>query len=191
MHKRCPSCKIIKTRDEFGELSNGVTKNTGVVRYRCKSCANKVLRDYRAEFKEKNGKNYESSLIDTEDKYFSYCLKRAFYNSKKRKDHSDFNLTEDFIKNLFYKQSGLCALSGEKMTMILGKGRVHSNLSIDRINSDVGYVKDNIHLTTWIANAAKNNLTLNSFIALCFNVVKTSNIGGKQIGLDKDKEGQQ
>lgn len=185
--KRCPACKVEKPREAFGELNNGVTKTTGLIRYRCKECANAHLRQYRKQFKAINNMQYEAHLINSSEKYFKYSLNRAFNNSKNRKDHSEFNLTQEFISTLFKNQNGLCAITGEPMTMTLGKGRLSTNMSIDRIDSSKPYIQNNVQLVTTFANLAKNNMSMVDFVNFCKKVLKqASNIGGKQIGMDKE-----
>ena len=41
------------------------------------------------------------------------------------------------------------------------------NISIDRINSDLGYTKDNIQLVSAMINRMKSDLTSKEFIDFC------------------------
>ena len=66
----------------------------------------------------------------------------------------------EYLKWLYKQQGGKCALSGQEMTF---ERYCKSAVSVDRIDSDRGYVKGNIHLTTWWANLMKNDLTLDDF----------------------------
>ena len=58
------------------------------------------------------------------------------------------------------------------MTMRLADGVVSTNASVDRINSEIGYVAGNVQLVCRCVNVAKHDLTMNEFIMLCAAVVK-------------------
>jgi hypothetical protein len=75
------------------------------------------------------------------------------------------DLTLDQMKEVFKKQKGLCALSGVPLTCIKipNSKKVHTNLSIDRIDSDKGYELDNIQLVCAIVNIMKSSLTMEEF----------------------------
>jgi hypothetical protein len=61
-----------------------------------------------------------------------------------------------------------CALSGMKLTV----ERNHPLIaSVDRINSNKGYVKGNVQLVASCVNLAKNKLSQKDFIKLCKSVV--------------------
>ena len=60
-----------------------------------------------------------------------------------------------------------CAYTGEKMThtrsmneSMSNRIKVKSNMSVDRIDSDKGYTKDNIVFCTWDFNDRKGNISL-------------------------------
>lgn len=81
------------------------------------------------------------------------------------------DLTLDYLMYLWEKQKGKCALSGINMTYEFYKGRVNTNVSVDRIDSTKGYTKDNIQLVTMAANQMKNDLQMDEFISLCKSVI--------------------
>lgn len=69
----------------------------------------------------------------------------------------DFELTNEYLQDLWNRQESLCAISGTKMTH---KGndtstcRVPTNGSLDRIDSSKGYVKGNVQwVCNWIQSA--------------------------------------
>jgi hypothetical protein len=78
---------------------------------------------------------------------------------KKRKLPGEYEVTVDFLNELFIKQNGQCAISGHLMTHIAGKGQVPTNISIDRIDSKKGYQKDNIQLLCRCVNYFKMNMS--------------------------------
>jgi len=76
-------------------------------------------------------------------------------------------LSLPMLQNMLKKQNGLCALSGVPMTWGSNKGRVPTHISIDRIDSSLGYEENNIHLVCMVVNIMKNKLTMNEFIGWC------------------------
>lgn len=94
----------------------------------------------------------------------TYLLRDA----KQRK--LEYNLDEFFIKELLNKQENRCALSG---TIFNDKNKI----SIDRIDSSKGYIKDNIQLVIFEVNRMKSNFTQDQFIEFCslvsnWNIIK-------------------
>jgi hypothetical protein len=70
------------------------------------------------------------------------------------------NLTLDFLCQLFASQNGLCAITGVPMTV---QQHLLNSCSIDRIDSSIGYMRDNVHfVSTWV-NTAKGDHTLEEF----------------------------
>ena len=71
----------------------------------------------------------------------------------------------DFLKRMFEKQKGLCALSNEEMQLTkLTSGKNYQICSPDRKNSSKRYTPTNIWLVTFWANAMKLDTPLNQFI---------------------------
>ena len=77
------------------------------------------------------------------------------------------HLTLDFLLKVYESQNGLCALTGVPMTWETLSGKVATNISIDRVDSTIGYEEQNIQLVCRIVNIMKNNLSLNEFIGWC------------------------
>lgn len=78
----------------------------------------------------------------------------------------EFNLTVEYLKKLWHKQNGICAISGLKMLKpehqshdSKTKNRSPLTGSLDRIDSDKGYVNGNIQWVCTFVNYAKNNFS--------------------------------
>jgi len=70
------------------------------------------------------------------------------------------------ILDLWKNQGGLCAITGIKMTCVKNnniKYRCPTNMSIDKINPKLGYIKDNVQLTCLWANTGKLTMTTDEF----------------------------
>lgn len=80
---------------------------------------------------------------------------------------------------LYEKQNGLCFYSGEKLILSdKHKGNLSStsNISLDRINSDLGYIIDNCVLCTKQIQLMKNSFSLDYMISLSNSIVKNQKI---------------
>lgn len=106
--------------------------------------------------------SYESSL----NNLLSVTKNRA--KSHKR----GFSIDLDYLLDLWVSGNGRCNLSGLKMTT--GIGTKGSKVSIDRINSNRGYIKGNCQLVRTDVNIAKNALEQKDFIKLCKAVAKNN-----------------
>ena len=79
----------------------------------------------------------------------------------------DTKLTLDFLYELYLNQNKKCALTGIELTTITGKGRVQTNMSLDRIDSNLGYTEENVRWLCLWANTAKNDLPDEEFLKMC------------------------
>lgn len=75
-----------------------------------------------------------------------------------------FDIDRSLILEMIELQSNKCALSGVEF--------VDENYSIDRINSSIGYTKDNIQLVLFEVNRMKSDLDMNLFLDLCNKISK-------------------
>lgn len=81
-----------------------------------------------------------------------------------------FSLTDEYIELLFISQNNRCFYTGDPID--------ENNFSIDRINSNLGYTKDNIVLCCADANIARNDLTHQEFFELVTKIYKHSVLNG-------------
>lgn len=123
-------------------------------------------------------KHCKSCLIDSskekhcllhQDNYRSLLHKR-FYDSKVRakKIKKDFDITLDYLLELYDKQKGLCFYTHRPL-----KGSINDrmSISIDRIDSSKGYIKENIVLCGKIINSMKSDMSLEEF----YDIIRSLN----------------
>lgn len=153
--RKCPSCKEIKNVEHFASDSSS---RTGLQTY-CKSCQSKKIAQWTSTF----------------DGYMTKTYKDLQNNAKRR--NISVNISKQNIIDLYKKQNGKCALTGETLTHIcepsdrrVNKKHIH-NISVDRINSRNPYTVDNIQLVCNRINAIKWDLDQDEFIELCKKVV--------------------
>lgn len=115
--------------------------------------------------------NRRNSLSDS-DKLIKLLRERCL-NAKLRAKSKNiyFDITKEDLLNLWDKQNGKCALTGLDMTYDRYKGRIYTNVSVDRIDSSKGYTKDNIQLVCMAANQAKSDLTDEELYEICKGII--------------------
>lgn len=96
------------------------------------------------------------------------CSKRSnplAYNKNIAKKNAkskglDFDLTSDFLFALYLEQGKKCALTGVNITPVDKSKKSLSQVSIDRIDNDKGYVQGNVHLVALGINYMRNTCSL-------------------------------
>jgi DNA-directed RNA polymerase subunit RPC12/RpoP len=80
------------------------------------------------------------------------------------------SITMQDLEDQWSIQNGRCAFTGRELTIRLSRN-TPGNASLDRIDSSVGYIPENIQWLHWHANQAKNDLDESAFFNLCKEVV--------------------
>ena len=147
----CASCHQDLPEENFATAG-------GKLRERCRACT--VSRRAR-----KSGESLESHL------------KRAASVVKHRakKQGIPFNLSGEILLSIWKEQDGRCAMSGAPLTHHRRnetgsiKRLLYSptNVSIDRINPDGPYVRENIMLVCAAVNVMRRNMQVDEFVMWC------------------------
>lgn len=91
--------------------------------------------------------------------------------AKRRK--IEFDLTAEDMWKLAVDQDKKCSLTGETLTFVSDqRQQKNGNASLDRIDSNKGYVNGNVQWVTKNVNIAKQSLSPQEFISVCQAVVK-------------------
>lgn len=148
----CSSCnrELVLDSENFHKRSDSVTG----YQHRCKVCLKKDPRRV-------------TRLIKNND--LDLFIYDNFYNAQYRakKKNIEFTITSQDLKELWDSQKGKCALTGLNMTHIKLEGKVKTNLSIDRINPNLGYIKDNVQLVCNIVNVMKSDMNMDDLKYYC------------------------
>lgn len=80
----------------------------------------------------------------------------------------EFNLTKEYLDELYKKQLGLCAITGDKLPDI-------NESSLDRIDSNKGYIEGNVQWVTVQANKCKHILSMKELYEFCKKVLNHAN----------------
>lgn len=113
-------------------------------------------------------------------------LRELYYQAKYRAQRKGIRCEIDYeyLVHLYHAQNGLCAMSGAEMTY--EKRTRHSvwenwaNMSLDRIDSSVGYIPGNVHLVCVSINVMKNDLPMPLFVNLCRKIVDLADSAGPE-----------
>lgn len=130
----------------------------------CKNCC--TAANNRARLK-------QNSTIEGRAKIF---LQNAKKSAVKRQQL--FELTVSDVVNFWNTQQAVCAYSGRLMTLKAGQ---LNTVSIERIDSNVGYTLENTILVCQAINRMKSNFEFDEFYDLCRDVAKY--LGGNKFNL--------
>ncbi len=100
------------------------------------------------------------------------------YNTAKtmaKKRGIEFTITVDELIIPEY-----CPYLGIPLTNIFGRGRVKTNVSLDRIDSEKGYISGNVQIISDLANRMKQDATPEELVAFARGVLKTF---GERVGV--------
>lgn len=130
------------------------TFNSGRIT-KCKKCS--IEKQYRA---------YE----DISHWYWKSIVNRAI------KKNIEIGLTIEDIWNIYLAQNKVCAISRIPIKFVrkASSGCKEQTASIDRIDSNKGYVKGNVQIVHKRINFMKHNLPQEEFIALCNLIAKNN-----------------
>jgi hypothetical protein len=170
MEKKCTKCENVLPIEEFTKNKN---QPDGYF-YRCKGCENKRKKEFYYSGYDKVMSDKQPNRREYNKKYHSnmdvFKLRWRTAKQRARLKGFEFNLTIEHIVELFEKQNGLCYISGVELSL-----EKHSpkTLSVDRIDSSMGYIIGNIGLCTDFINNSKSNYSLDEFKKLLTEIVLT------------------
>ena len=159
---KCSFCKQEKTEDLFW-------KNSSIRRgysYICKDCQNKEYkgrdkekynkwaREYRRKQKNKEyEKAFRKKYLTSLNGYVSKLLSGA--KNRALKNNIEFDLDNQWLFDKLKEEK--CSVTG--LTLSFEKSKEYRinplSPSLDRINSDKGYTKENTRIVCWIYNLSK------------------------------------
>ena len=152
--KTCTKCKKQKQLKQFNKLK---TSFDGY-EYACKSCRNIQVKNWHS-----TEKGYIRTLYSTMKKRIN---SERFINSSEeiKKKHTLYLTMEEFedLWKQHKEKYGLrCSLTKVKMTHSPSKENMSTsnNISVDRLNPNIGYTKENIIFVSANVNHKKNAVT--------------------------------
>jgi hypothetical protein len=135
------------------ECSTKTDKNIGELSIVCEKCI-----DIQKNVKLNKGREYIKTLRGK----LSSILNKA-----KTRKNVDTEITVDYLENLYNLQKGKCYYLDIDMKINSEISRDFYLMSIDRLDSNKTYTKDNIVLCCWGINNIKNDYKFENFVIFC------------------------
>lgn len=151
MDKQCSKCGEIKSENDFYENQRG---------HRCKECVLKITRDYKRK-KRLNPEHRKKEGIKQKERRVRLWQNTLLHDSKRGK--IEHTLTVNDINEIFKNQNGLCYWFN--VPLIPSDKKKHPQQpSLDRIDGNKGYTKDNVVLCCYSANIGRNENDLETWL---------------------------
>lgn len=151
MDRQCSKCGEVKTDNDFYQTQRG---------NRCKECILNGTRKYKRK-KRMDPEHRKMEGLKQKERRVRLWQNTLIHDSKHRKLEN--NLTVDDINEMFDKQNGLCYWF--KIPLIPSNYKKHPQQpSLDRLDSNKGYTKDNVVLCCYSANIGRNENDLKTWL---------------------------
>lgn len=154
----CWTCK-----EEFEKPESEIKRNEE--KGRRNFCSRKCLgKSNNAHLWKFHGRGTTKGTIRTDE----FTGLRDFIRRSRRRKH-DSSITKEDLLEVWKKQEGICPYTGIKLIKPGTKGVNYpiTTASLDRIDSSIGYIKENVQFISMSINFMKNTLTHEETIKLC------------------------
>jgi hypothetical protein len=149
-HKTCKICGETKTIDFFYKSQRGS---------KCKDCTLEITREYKKE-RRKNLEFRKFEGVKQKERRIRLWQNTLIHDSKFR--GIEHTLTINDINEMFEKQNGLCYWF--KIPLVPSNYFKHPQQpSLDRLDRNKGYTRDNVVLTCYSANIGRNENDLETW----------------------------
>jgi hypothetical protein len=160
--KYCKICNEKKPESDFYSTQNSLL---------CKH-HHKMINNLRKKELRKSKKYKDDEKIKTQERKIRLWENLLVSSSKKR--NCEHTITVKDVKELYKKQNGLCYWF--KVPLLITLEHKHPQKpSLDRLDRNKGYTKDNVVLTCYAANIGRNETDVDKwkeFVDLIFNPTK-------------------
>ena len=159
MDKQCNVCGIVKNIDDFYKSQRGL---------KCKECVLKITREYKRK-KRKDSEFKQKESIKQKERRVRLWQNTLINDSKHRKLEN--TLTIDDINQMYDEQNGLCYWFG--IPLIPSDKKKHPQQpSLDRLDINKGYTKENVVLCCYSANIGRNENDIETWVEF-LNLLKS------------------
>lgn len=134
------------------------------------------LQDYHREYNGNLTAEQRAKYTETRRKRARSSPRKAFYQmlyaAAKRRPTKDIATVDDLME-MFNLQEGRCAVSGMEMDWASNRGgkKLPTSMSLDRIDGNRGYEKNNLRLVCWQVNLFKNCWNDDQMLAMALAIV--------------------
>ncbi len=167
---RTRSYREISEGERFGKLQILQYLKSGLFLCKCDCGDQSEYRGYRL-FRNMQDRcvkctRLKNSYEEIRKSYWEQIIRSA-------KDRNlDFSIDQEYVWELYLKQNKKCVFTGIDLFFSNNSITSNSNLSLDRIDSSEGYIKNNVQWIYKPLNTMKMNLSQKEFIKLCKMVAK-------------------
>ncbi len=159
MDKQCNVCVIVKNNDDIYKSQRGL---------KCKECVLKITREYKRK-KRKDSEFKQKESIKQKERRVRLWQNTLINDSKHRKLEN--TLTIDDINQMYDEQNGLCYWFG--IPLIPSDKKKHPQQpSLDRLDINKGYTKENVVLCCYSANIGRNENDIETWVEF-LNLLKS------------------
>jgi len=151
MDKQCIKCGKTKPESDFYKSQRG---------RKCKECVLEITRVYkRNKRSDINFRKYEG--VKQKERRFRLWMNTLLHDSKRKDVIHTLKLKD--IEDIFEKQGGLCYWFN--IPLIPSEKKKHPQQpSLDRLDRNKGYVKDNVVLCCYSANIGRNENDVETWV---------------------------
>ena len=164
-------CKCLLCNSNINVYSNSL-------RHKTRACYNCAIKIENSSIERVNALKKAGSISGIKKRKGTNNISATFWcrikrNSIRKAKNLDFNITIEYIQDLLEKQNFTCAISGvpiilERDNTFYLKGRRDLNTaSLDRIDSNKGYIIGNVQWTHKLVNIMKFDLDEKEFKYWC------------------------
>ena len=155
--RKCNTCMAIYENIAENFNIKKYHNNNAIFESKCKKCS----AEKRAERTSNYRKNYTQFIKS----------KLSAYKNRAKCLNVDFDLTAEYLTELFEQQKGKCFYTNKTISFentVIEKNRPHNlTPSLDRLNPDKGYVEGNVVWSCYYINRMKSDVPHDEFISLC------------------------
>jgi len=149
--RECPECNAVLNVSDF-RVINRTSANGVIHKYltrKCRECDRGAHKN-----------NVRTKLTVRLGQMRSAAKRRS------KKQNMDYDLEPTSLLEIYNKQQGKCYYTG--IPLMLEKGNY--TMSIDRIDSEMGYTVGNIVICCWVVNHMKKDMPVSEFVDICAKV---------------------
>jgi len=129
------------------------------IKHKCKLCGDNDIENF---YKRSSTQCKKCSIKKTSEWINNNFIRSQFTQAKHRakRDEIVFELTLEMIVGKYEKQGGKCKVSNIQLEL---RNNLWNSLSLDRVNSKIGYTDENTVLVTKFLNNSKNIYSMDEY----------------------------
>ena len=129
------------------------------IKYKCKLCGDNDIKNF---YKRSSTQCKKCSIKKSSEWVNNNFIRSQFLQAKHRakRDEIVFELTLEMIVGKYEKQGGKCKVSNIQLEL---RNNLWNSLSLDRVNSKIGYTDENTVLVTKFLNNSKNIYSMTEY----------------------------